>query len=71
MTVYSPQRAPSTAPAWIAELRARLEAEKKAAKTEQAAAKAARIQVASARKRRARADRRRAQFINWFAHHLD
>jgi hypothetical protein len=70
MTVYSPQQAPSTAPAWIVELRARLAAEKKAAEAEKARAKQARIQIVIARKRRTRASRRE-QFIQWFARSLE
>ena len=68
MTKYA-----NTAPAWIVELRGRLEAEKKAAVAAKLAAKAAakqaHIQVAIARKRRARAGHRE-QFINWFANSL-
>jgi hypothetical protein len=70
MTVYSPKRAPSTAPKWLGELRMRLAAQQKAAEAEKTAAKATRVRIANARKRRARV-KRREQFVNWFAASLE
>jgi len=68
---YRPKLIASTAPAWLRELRTRLEEEKAAEKATRKAKAAMVQQEADKRRRQKRNRRRRDKFIKWFAETLD